>query len=316
MNDSGRVAYINGNWVPERQAAVSVYDLGVLYGQMVFEFTRTFNRRPFRLEHHLERLYNSMQMVDIDCGLSIAEMGDLTMELLERNFPTLEQGDDFGIWHNCSPGASDMFQSVVPQGTAPTVALSVWPISLNKPTQWAHYFTGMEAVITKQRSVPANLIDPKVKNRSRMHYRMAEVQAARIKPGSLAILTDSDGFITESTAANFLIARDGVLISPEPRNILRGITRGAIIDLARELEIPFLETNIDAYDVYTADEAFSCTTSYSIMPISSVDDHQIWDGQPGPVTQRLIDGFSDDVGLDFYEQARRLFKIPETVLSS
>ncbi len=315
MNSSGRIAYLNGDWVPEAEATVSVFDLGVLYGQMVFEFTRTYNRRPFRLGHHLERLYNSMQVAVIDCGMTIDAMYDVTMELLERNFPTLAEGDDFGIWHNCSPGALGQYHCMVPQGSLPTVALSVWPISATKPQQWIHQITGMDAVITPQRSVPSKLIDPKVKNRSRMHYRMAEVQAARIKPGSMAMLIDDDGHITEGTSCNVMIVRDGKLISPEPRNILRGITRGAIIDLAHAQEIPFVETNLDPFDVYTADEAFFCSTSFAIMPIRTVDDHQISESIPGPVTQRLIDAFSDDAGIDILDQARRLFNLPEPALA-
>ena len=315
MGDSGRVAYLNGEWVPEVQSSVSVFDLGVLYGQMVFEFTRTYNRKPFRLAHHIQRLYNSMQVAEIDCGLTMDEMYELTMELLQRNFPTLAEGDDFGIWHNCSPGIMGAYQGTLPQAGNPTITMNVWPMSLHKPEQWIHQLTGMDAVITPQRTVPSKLIDPKVKNRSRLHYRMAEVQAARIKPGSMAILVDDDGHISEGTSCNVLVVRDGTLCSPEPRNILRGVTRGAIIDLAQALEIPFVETNLDPYDVYTADEAFFCSTSFAIMPIRTVDDHRISEEIPGPVTQRLIDAFSDDVGIDFIQQARDLFDLPEPALA-
>ena len=87
------------------------------------------------------------------------------------------------------------------------------------------------------------------------------------------------------------------------------------IDLAQALEIPFVETNLDPYDVYTADEAFFCSTSFAIMPIRTVDDHRISEGIPGPVTQRIIDAFSDDVGIDFIQQARELFDLPEPALA-
>ncbi len=315
MGNSDRIAYLNGAWVPETETNVSVFDLGVLYGQMVFEFSRTYNRKLFRMVPHLQRLYNSMQVAEIDCGLAMDEMYELTLELLDRNFHTLDEGDDFGIWHNCSPGIMGPYQEALPQRDKPTVVLNVWPISKVKPDQWIHQLTGMDAVITPQRSVPSKLIDPKVKNRSRLHYRMAEVQAARIKPGSMAILIDDDGHITEGTSCNVLIVRDGTLVSPEPRNILRGVTRGAIIDLAQALEIPFVETDLDPYDVYTADEAFFCSTSFAIMPIRTVDNHRISEAIPGPVTQRLVDAFSDDVGIDFIEQARRLFDLPEPALA-
>ncbi|HJO06137.1 MAG TPA: branched-chain amino acid aminotransferase, partial [Chloroflexota bacterium] len=95
-----RVAYVNGEFRPETEASVSVYDLGVLYGQMVFEFSRTYGLKPFRMDHHLRRLYASMKYSGIDCGLTIEEMDAATCETIERNKHLLADGDDFGIWHN------------------------------------------------------------------------------------------------------------------------------------------------------------------------------------------------------------------------
>ena len=306
MISSTRVAYRNGDFVPEAEASFSVYDLGVMYGQMVFEYSRTFGLKPFRMEHHLRRLYASMNYVGIESGMTITQMDAATSETIERNVHLLDEGDDYGIWHNVSNGPSLFHADGVKGGFGPTVIISVWPMSLTKPDQWKYYDAGVAAVITAQRSVPARLIDPKVKNRSRMHYRMAELQAAKVHEGSWALLSDEDGFITEGTGANFMIIRDGKILSPEPRNILRGITRGAIVDLANANDIPFIETNIDAYDVYNADEAFYCSTSYAIMPVATVDSHKIGDGVPGPVTSRLIDAFADSAGIDFVSQAKVL----------
>ena len=309
MTASARVAYVNGEFVPETEATVSVYDMGVTYGQMVFEFSRTFGLKPFRMEHHLKRLYASMKYAGIESGMTIEEMDTATSETIERNAQLLAEGDDYGIWHNVSNGPMDFHAAAVRGGPGPTVIISVWPISLTKPEQWKHYDTGINAVITAQRSVPARLIDPKVKNRSRMHYRMAELQAAKIREDAWALLTDEDGFITEGTGANFMIVREGQLVSPEPRNILRGITRGAIVELAGLQGIPFAETNIDAYDVYNAAEAFYCSTSYAIMPVATVDGHEMSESIPGPVTRRLIDAFADEAGIDFVAQGKALHKI-------
>ncbi len=304
-----RVAYVSGEFVPETEATVSVYDLGIMYGQMVFEFSRTFGMKPFRMEHHLKRLYASMNYAGIDSGMTIEEMDAATNETLERNAHLLDDGDDYGIWHNVSNGPMDFHADAVRGGLRPSVVISVWPISRTKPEQWKYYDTGINAVITAQRSVPARLIDPKVKNRSRMHYRMADLQAAKVRENAWALLTDEDGFITEGTGANFMIVRDGELVSPEPRNTLRGITRGAIIELAGAQGIPFRETNIDAYDVYNAEEAFYCSTSYVIMPVATVDGHEMGDSIPGPVTRRLIDAFADEAGIDFVAQGKALQKI-------
>jgi branched-chain amino acid aminotransferase len=309
MAAESRVAYVSGEFRPETEASVSVYDLGVLYGQMVFEFSRTFGLKPFRMEHHLIRLFASMKYSGIDCGMTIEEMNDITNEVIERNKHLLADGDDYGIWHNVSAGPMEFQAEAVRDGFGPTVIISVWPISLTKPVQWKLYDEGINAIITAQRSVPARLIDPKVKNRSRMHYRMADLQAAKVREGAWALLTDEDGFITEGSGANFMIVRDGQLVSPEPRNTLRGVTRGAIIELAASQGIPFVEANIDAYDVYNAAEAFYCSTSFAIMPVITVDGHQLSEAVPGPVTQRLTDAFADDAGIDFVAQAKTLHGI-------
>lgn len=306
MAEGSRVAYVNGEFVPEKEATVSVYDLGVMYGQMVFEFSRTFGMKPFRMEHHLKRLYASMKYAGIEPGITIEEMDAATNETIERNAHLLDERDDYGIWHNVSNGPMEFHADAVKGGFGSTVIISVWPISLTKPEQWKHYDDGVNAVITAQRSVPARLIDPKVKNRSRMHYRMADLQAAKIREDAWALLSDEDGFITEGSGANFMIIRDGQLVSPEPRNTLRGITRGAIIELARSQGIPFAEANIDAYDVYNAEEAFYCSTSYAIMPVATVDGHKMGESVPGPVTRRLIDAFADEAGIDFVSQGKAL----------
>lgn len=306
MTAETRVAYVSGEFRPETEATVSVYDLGVLYGQMVFEFSRTFGLKPFRMEHHLRRLYASMKYSGIDCGMTIEAMDAVTNETIERNTHLLADGDDYGIWHNVSAGPMPFQAQAVRDGAGPTVIISVWPISLTKPEQWKHYDTGINAIITAQRSVPARLIDPKVKNRSRMHYRMADLQAAKIQEGAWALLTDEDGFITEGSGANFMIVRDGQLVSPEPRNTLRGVTRGAIIEIAAAQGIPFVEANIDAYDVYNASEAFYCSTSFAIMPVVAVDGHQLSEAVPGPVTRRLTDAFADEAGIDFVAQGKAL----------
>ena len=134
---------------------------------------------------------------------------------------------------------------------------------------------------------------------------MAVRQVARIDPDAWALLMDEDGFITEGTPANFMMISNDVLISPEPRNILLGITRGAIIDVAAELGIPFREKNFGAFDVVNADEAFFSQTSSVIMPVATVDGHSIGSGVPGPITRRITEGFKEMVGLDFVAQAKR-----------
>ena len=298
-----RVLYLNGEFIPESRAGLPITDAGVLYGHAVFEYTRTFNHAPFRLGEHLERLYASMRYAEIDCGLTLPEMERVTLETVERNRRLYDSGDDIGISHNVSNGPMAGFGPPPPGGFRPTVLVYTWPLSRRSPEIAEVYTNGVEVVVTSQRTVPARLIDPKSKNRSRIHYALADLEARRVDPKAWALLMDDDGFIAEGVGANFFIVRDGELVSPEPRNILLGVTRAVVIELAAGRGIPFRETNIGQYEAIMADEAFFTTTPYVIVPVRAVSGRRVGDGVPGPVTARLMEAFKDLVGLDFVEQA-------------
>ena len=293
-----RLVYKSGDFVPESEASLSIFDSGVGSGHMVFEVTRTFKHKPFRLtgpQGHLERLQASLKCAQIDSGMTPEELEATTFETIDRNLHLFGPEDDFWINHYISNGA----------GGRPSVLIYVRSLA-GVLAERAHFYDeGVDAVIPAQQSVPARLIDPKIKNTSRLYYRLADKQAKQVSPDAWALLTDEDGFITEGTGSNFMMIKDGVLISPEPRNILLGITRGAIIDVAAKVGVPFREQNIDAYDVVNADEAFFSATSVVMLPVRTVDGHSLTTEPPGPVYLRLREGFSEMVGFDFVSQARR-----------
>lgn len=306
-----RQVYFNGNFVPESEARVSIFDSALMFGDMVFEMSRTFNRNPFRLRDHLQRLFAGLRILEIDCGLSLNEMEAATIRTLDANRPSLPEGMDVQIMHNVSRGPLALYRSVFPQGLRPTVTISCWPLVTHLTPMVELYETGCHAVIPPQRSVPARLIDPKIKSRSRLHYQLANLQARRADPKAWALLTDEDGFVTEGTGANFFIATKGVLRTPEGRNILRGVTRQAVMELAARLGLGCRECNLEPYDVMTCDEAFFTATSFSILPVTRINGRPIGDAGPGPrptsgaLTRKLIAAWSDMVGVDIAAQARQ-----------
>ncbi len=300
-----RKVYFNGEYVAESEARVSIFDSALMFGDMLFEVTRTYNGEPFRMRHHLERLYAGLKIVEIDCGMSLDEMEATTLQTIEVNRPCFPDGLDFQIMHNVSRGPLGLYASVFPQGLRPTVTINCWPLTWHLAAIADTYHTGVHAVITPQRSVPSRLIDPKIKNRSRIYYQTANQQAHKIDPAASALLTDDDGFITEGTGTNFFVVKGGELFTPEPRNILRGVTRQAVIELATRLDIPCHETNLEPYDVATADEAFYASTSIAIMPATRFNGLPVGDGKVGPVVRTLLDAFSEMVGVDIVAQAKR-----------
>ena len=298
-----RLVYLNGDYVPETEARISIFDSALMYGDMVFEMTRAFNQRPFRLEHHLERLYGSLRYAGIDCGLDQAQMLAATHETIERNLPAV--GDlDFQIMHNVTRGGMDLYAELIKEGTSSVVTINVFPLVRHIGRSAAVYDNGAHFVTPRQQSVPARFIDPKAKNRSRIFYKLAELEAERMEPGAQALLTDERGFVTEGTGNNFFMARGGEIFTPKPHDILRGVSRQYCIELARELGIPLHEADIEPYDVREADEAWYASTTICMLPITRFNFGPVGDAKPGPIYRRLLAAWSQNVGVDIEAQAK------------
>ena len=306
-----RTVYMSGSFVPESEAGVSIFDSALMYGDMIFETTRTFNGQPFRLRDHIERLSVGLRTLEIDCGLTPDGMEAATLETIKRNRPCFADGIDFQIVHNVSRGPLGFYQSVFTGGVKPTITINCWPLTWHLAAFVDAYVRGVHAVIPAQRSVPSRLIDPKIKNRSRIYYQIANLQAQKVDPQAWALLVDDDGFLTEGTGSNFFVVRDGRLLTPEPRNILRGVTRQAVLELAQRLELPCQECNLEPYDVMTADEAFFTSTPFTIMPATRFNGHAVGCGEPGPVTLRLMSAWNQMVEVDMAAQARACAEIAQ-----
>ena len=300
---SQRLVYFNGEFVPELEARISIFDCALMYGDMVFEMTRTFHQKPYRLRHHLERLYNSLRYTEIDCGMDIDAMEAATMQTIETNIEALE-GYDFQIMHNVTRGGLGLYDTIIKEGTTPIVTINVLPLVRHIGGMANKFSSGSHFVITPQLSVPARYIDPKAKNRSRIYYKLAELHAERLEPGASALLTDERGFITEGTGNNFFMVRNGEILTPKPHDILRGVSRQACMELADQLAIPVHEADLSPYDVREADEAWFTSTTICMVPITRFNFHPIGSGQPGPIYNKLLTAWSAAVGLDIAAQAQ------------
>ena len=297
-----RKVYFNGNYVSEHEARISIFDSALMFGDMVFDMTRTYRQQPFRLRHHLDRTFAGLRHLDIDCGMTIDELEQATLETLRLNLPALD-GADAQIMHNISRGPLGIYASAFDQPLRPTITINCWPYWWHLAAYGPLYREGVNAVVPGQHSVPAHLIDPKVKNRSRVYYQMANQQARLVDPSAWALLTDDQGLVTEGTGFNFFIVRAGRVYTPPGHNILLGVTRGAAMELLEKLRIPVSEKQFGAYEVLNAEEAFFTATSFAIMPCTKLNSRPIGTGRPGPVTRKLIEAWSEMVGVDIVAQA-------------
>jgi len=301
-----RLVFINGEFIPESQAKISIYDSALMFGDMVFEMTRSFKKKQFKLREHLERLYASIRYVRIPLKMTMEEMEKHIYETIEVNDPLFAEDDEHRIMIDVTRGALSIYHRVNGIQREPNVIIADFPLRWTVANMGHLFDAGINAVIPSQRAIPASLLEPKVKNRSRLHYLMANIEVSQIKgEDNWALLLDPDGFIAEGTGDNFFIVKNKTLITPEGRNILRGISRTYVFEIAEQLGIKCLEKNIEPYDVINADEAFMTGTPFCILPVTKLNGIIIGTGTIGEITNQLLVTWSNNVGIDIVNQIKR-----------
>lgn len=304
-----RVVYVNGKFVPEKEAKISIFDSALMFGDMIFEMTRSFNKKQFKLKEHLQRLFAGIKILRIPLKITIAEMENICFEVVKKNEYVFESNDEHRLMINVSRGPLGIYAEVFDGKLEPSVVVADFPLKWTVIGMGKLFDVGINAVITSQRAIPSYLLDPKIKNRSRIHYQMANIEASLMKgENNWALLLDPDGFIAEGTGDNFFIVKNGVIITPEGRNILRGISRDYIFSLADQLKLKCIEKNIEPYDVYTSDEAFMTGTPFCLLPVTSLNNIAIGDRHIGYITKKLLDRWSKNVGVDIVKQIKEFNK--------
>jgi branched-chain amino acid aminotransferase len=305
MNNDRKVWW-NGKLIPENEAKISIYDSALMFGDTVFEMTRSFNKKQFKLKEHLERLYASIKYVRIPIKMTTDEMEKAIYETIEANDPLFADDDEHRIMINVTRGLLSIYQDVVGISKGINVIIADFPLRWTVVGMGKLFDIGINAIITSQRAIPASLLEPKVKNRSRLHYLMANIETSNHKgDNNWALLLDPDGFVAEGTGDNFFIVKDGVIITPEPRNILRGVSREYIFKLADQLGSNCIEKNIEPYDVMFSDEAFMTGTPFCMLPVTSLNGTKINNGKVGSVFKLLLKTWGNNVGLNIENQIKK-----------
>jgi branched-subunit amino acid aminotransferase/4-amino-4-deoxychorismate lyase len=317
------LAFLNGQWIPASAAAVSVHDAGFVQGTTIAEQLRTFGGKLFRLQDHLARLARSLEIVGIEPSMTGDQLAGIAEELAAHNHALLSPGDDLGLSIVVTPG---VYPTFAPQqkprgvkGDSPIFAeTKIGTVPQPQPTVCQHtyrlpfhlwakkYQEGQRLVTTGVEQVSERCWPPALKCRSRMHYYLADRQAAAIDPQSRAMLLDAQGFVAEASTANVLIYRAGEgLVSPPLPKILRGISLSVAAELAGQLGIPFGERDLALNDEASADEVLLTSTTVCILPVTRLNGRPIGSGRPGTVFSELLAAWSEMVGLDVVAQAEQ-----------
>ena len=276
--------YINGKFVDKEKAYISVFDHGLLYGDGVFEGIRTYDGLVFRLKEHIDRLYKSAGAIELKIPLTKMEMIEAVTMTLKAN-----KLENAYIRLVVTRGVGDL--GLDPRKCPkPAVFIITHKITLY-PKEF--YRNGLEIVTATIRRNYPQALDPRIKSLNYLNNILAKLDA--IKSGTEeAIMLTYDGYVAECTGDNIFIVKNGELITP-PVDIgaLEGITRDAVIQLARREDIPFYEKLLRMDDLYAADEVFLTGTAAEIIPVITIDKRRIADGRPGRITERLTEVFRE-----------------------
>jgi branched-chain amino acid aminotransferase len=276
--------YIDGNFVDQAEAKISVFDHGLLYGDGVFEGIRFYNNRVFRFEAHIDRLWDSARAIALEIPMSKTEMVAATLETIRQN--DLHDGyirtlvtrgiGSLGL----SPDSCRRPSVVI---IAATIAL--YPEEL--------YQKGLTmATCSTRRPSPAAL-SPRVKSLNYLSNIMGKIEAQMAGAGE-GLMLNEQGYVSECTADNIFIVKNGVMWTPPLHSgILAGITRDVVIELAAQHKIPCIERDMTRYDIYTADECLLTGSGAEVIPAVQLDRRTIGTGKPGPITLKLIESFRE-----------------------
>ena len=292
------LCYVNGSFVRASEAKISIFDRGFTSGEGVYDVTRSFGHKLFKLDAHIARLYRSLKYTRIDCGLPIEEMTRLSTDVFERNKHLLAPDDDCALWQVVSRG-SDRFA----KGKPVTASVTVFCLPIAYHSFAREYVDGCILVTPSTRRIPPQSLEAKAKITNKMNHTVAAFEAKQVNPRATPLMLDLDGNISETHLGNFFFVSGGKLCTSTDRTVLGGVTRSTLFSLANEMGIPVVEADFTPYDVYCADEAFTASTSPSIVPVKSLNGTTIGTSIPGPVTLKLMRAWEEMVGIDFVSQA-------------
>jgi branched-chain amino acid aminotransferase len=274
--------YISGKLYDKEDAKISVYDHGLLYGDGVFEGLRSYNGRVFRLEQHLDRLWDSAKAIWLEIPMTKAALAQAVNDTVKVN--GIQDGYiRLVVTRGAGTLGLDPNRTADPQVIVIADRISLYPEEL--------YRKGLEIVtVSVMRNHPAAL-SPRIKSLNYLNNILAKIEG--LKAGCVeALMLNVKGEVAECTGDNIFLVRHGRLTTPSVEaGILEGVTREAVIELARASGREVRETPLTKHNVYIADECFLTGTAAEVIPVVKVDDRRIGDGQPGPVTRDLMERF-------------------------
>ena len=295
------IAYLNGEFVPASRCALRVYDLGIVFGAAVTDLLRTFQQKPYRLSDHVRRLYRSCKYARIEPPVPAEKSMEISRELIARN-ADLAPGRELILVYYMTAGESPVYAGAAATGDelSPTYLQHTFPLPA---ALWRDLFLhGAHCITPASRHTAPQSLSSNIKHRNRLHMWIGDHEAHLADPKAIALYLDLDGNIAETGGSNFVIYREGAVISPRRRNMLWGISLTVLAEILGEMGVPLIEQDIQVYDVVNADEAWLPTTPYCLAPAVRINGTDIGDGRPGPMWRKILTRWSKIVNKDIYQE--------------
>lgn len=270
--------YINGKFVPEEEAKISVFDSGYLYGDGIFEGIRAYNGRVFRLEEHIDRFFDCARAINLKLRETKEEMCKIVADTCAKN-----NMNDAYIRLVASRGSGDMGLNPATK-TNPSVVCIACQIALYPEEEVKK---GINVIVAATRRNYGEVLPPQVKSLNYLPNIMARLEAHNA--GAVeAVCMSREGYVAECTGDNIFVVKDGVIKTPHPGiGILLGITRKAVMEIVRGMGKETQETFMNRFDLYTADELFVTGTAAEVVPVSQIDGRPVGSGKIGPITAEI-----------------------------
>ena len=271
--------YINGKLYPKEEAKVSVFDHGLLYGDGVFEGIRCYNGNIFKLEEHIDRLYDSAEAISLQIQLGRDQLKDAIVSTLKAN-NLKDSYIRLIVTRGVGKLGLDPFNCETPQIVIITDTIQLYPKEL--------YEKGLDAIIVQTIRNHSKALNPKIKSMNYLNNILAKIECLRAGAAE-GIMLNTDGYVAECTGDNIFIVKDNEIFTPPvSAGILIGITRNVVIELAKEANITVKEEQLTEDDLYNADECFLTGTAAEIIPVANIDGRKIATGKPGKITLSLL----------------------------
>jgi branched-chain amino acid aminotransferase len=274
--------YIDGKFLAPEDAKISVFDHGLLYGDGIFEGIRFYNGRVFKLNEHIDRLYDSGRAITLAVPLEKSALSEVVLATIREN------------------GLSDGYVRLIVTRGVGNLGLAPWNcknpsiiVIADKIQLYPEelYVKGLEIITCATRRISPSALDPSIKSLNYLNNILARIEANQAGAAEGLMLNDQ-GYVAECTGDNVFVVKNGTILTPPVfAGALRGITRSVVFDLAAKLNVPIQEPMLTRYDLFTADECFLTGTAAEVVPVVKLDGRTIGDGSPGPITHQLIAAF-------------------------